>query len=148
MLYELAYFGQINTEEILEYYQTSIMIGEREIDLDLNFEEASIEAIVLSQTKSFLESLESRIKSAKAYLNQLDPNDELLVDYFSIHEDLEETHGLKLESSTLILDRIGLYPSKEWLALFDFTFPKQLSDYMICIGMNHDGSLNDISLES
>ncbi|KAI9129575.1 DUF2004 domain-containing protein [Acaryochloris sp. CCMEE 5410] len=85
---------------------------------------------------------------AQKYLNNLAKDDDLVVVYFEIHQDLMEDYGLRLEIGTLVLTRVGIYPSNEWFSVFDFTFPNDLSDRFLSVALNQDGSLIDITHES
>jgi hypothetical protein len=78
----------------------------------------------------------------------LGKDDELVVDYFECHQDLADDYEQSLEVDTLVLKRVGIYPGDKWYAIFDFTFPSDLSDRFLAVSINQNGSLLDISHES
>jgi rRNA-processing protein FCF1 len=147
-MFEMPYFGVIDTQNLSEFYETDIRIDEQLLELDLNFESLSAGLHELNQIKSFLELLSDNTKLAQKYLDNLDKDDELVVDYFECHQDLADDYELRLEVSTLVLKRIGIYPSDKWYAIFDFTFPDDLSDRFLTVLLNQDGSLLDVTHES
>ncbi|MGR3278047.1 hypothetical protein ACSYAD_23400 [Acaryochloris marina NIES-2412] len=147
-MFEIPYFGKIDSQNLPDYLETEIQFDEKSVELDLNFEISSLGEVELHQIKVFLGFLPQNIKLAQNYLNHLDQDDELVVEYFECHQDLVEDYGLRLELGTLILTRVGIYPSNECYSVFDFTFPNDLSDRFLSVELNHDSSLIDITHES
>jgi Protein of unknown function (DUF2004) len=147
-MFEMPYFGVIDPQNLSEYYEIDIHIDEKLIELDLNFEILSASLLELNQIKFFLELLPDNTRLAQKYLDNLDKDDELVVDYFECHQDLADDYELRLEVDTLVLKRVGIYPGDKWYAIFDFTFPGDLSDRFLAVSLNQDGSLLDISHES
>jgi Protein of unknown function (DUF2004) len=147
-MFEMPYFGVIDPQNLSECYETDIRIDEQLLELDLNFESLSAGLLELNQIKFFLELLSDNTKLAKKYLHNLGKDDELVVDYFECHQDLTDDYELRLEVGTLVLKRVGIYPSDKWYAIFDFTFPDNLSDRFLAVLLNQDGSLLDVTHES
>jgi hypothetical protein len=42
--YDLPHFGEINTEHLETYYDSKVELGDRTIEIDLNFESTRVEA--------------------------------------------------------------------------------------------------------
>ncbi|KAI9130694.1 DUF2004 domain-containing protein [Acaryochloris sp. CCMEE 5410] len=147
-MFEIPYFGKIDHQNLPDYLETKIQFDEKPVELDLNFEISSLEEVKLHQIKVFLSLLPQNIRIAQKYLNHLAKDDELIVEYFECHQDLIKDYGLRLELGTLVLMRVGIYPSNECYSVFDFTFPNDLSDRFLSVMLNHDSSLIDITHES
>lgn len=144
----MPYFGAIDPQNLSNYYDSEVQIGNCQIELDLNSDFPNIDLSKLNLIKSFLDAVEEKIKLAKEYLNSLDRDDELVVDYFEVHQDLEDDFGLQPRIEILILKRVGIYVGSQEYLIFDFSFPDELSDRFVAVSMNYDGSLVDITHES
>lgn len=147
-MFKMPYFGAINPQNLLDYSNVAVKIGENLIELDLSSDFSHIDLLNLNQIKFFLSSLERNIRLAKDYLEKLGRHDELVIEYFNVHQDLEDNFGLQLQIETLILKRIGIYVGSHEYSIFDFSFPDDLSDRFLAVSMNYDGSLVDITHES
>jgi Protein of unknown function (DUF2004) len=147
-MFEMSYFGIIDPQNLSECYEAEICIDEKLLELDLNFETLSADLPELNQIKCFLELLSENMRRAQKYLDNFNKDDELIVDYFKCHQNLAENYKLRLEVDTLVLKRVGIYPGDEWCAIFDFTFPNDLSDRFLTVSLNQDGTLLNIDHES
>ena len=147
-MFEMPYFGPIDPQNLSDYYDSEIQMEEKQVELDLNSDFSNTDLSKLNQIKSFLDLLKDKIKLAEGYLNSLDKDDELVTDYFEIHQDLENDFGLQLNLEALILKRVGIYVGSQEYSIFDFSFPDELSDRFLSVSMNYDGSLVAITHES
>ena len=88
---ELMYFGAIDENDLEEYYETSLLIGDTEIELDINFDETEIDKTELVKANNLLKSIDSFVDKAwDAISDDFDAGDEpesTTVFYLSHHLD-------------------------------------------------------------
>lgn len=137
MQFPLPYFGEINLQELKEYYDATTDTG---ISLDLNFEHTAIDASRAELIKQWLLDLETLHAANMAEIRQDIQNEESTTyDYIRYYiDDLseEEMTGIigTVESdeektaallSKLELKRVGFYPDGKYdttyFAVFDYT---------------------------
>ncbi|MDY0933353.1 hypothetical protein [Chryseobacterium sp. CFBP8996] len=73
--YTLPHFGNLTTENLEEYYDVSIEFDGDEIEIDLNFENKTIDTITMDKVKNFNENIEKYNKLNHTYILN-DYNDE------------------------------------------------------------------------
>jgi Protein of unknown function (DUF2004) len=161
---EIVFFKDINLESLQDYYHIAIDFEDRKLDLDLNFENTSINEDKFNQTVTILENLKESIDKVKGFINNdrqtgVDTVDEYLI--FHLEELNEEELELILKDadktlnkreqllSILKLERIGFYPEVEnEYAIFDFAINQDFSQYLLVVKLNKDGELDQITMES
>ena len=160
--YTLPFFGELDLDSLEEYYDAEFEHAGRTIYIDLNFEEEGIDEEKLHAMKQNLENLSSIIGiAAKAveddFLTAGTP-----MEYVEHH--LEVMSGDELDEilkdadkntteeqqlfSILKLYRIGFYPGEENAMVLDFTIGKGVTDYIVVVNMDEEGTVNDIVMES
>jgi len=163
--YTLPHFGNLAAENLEEYYTVNIEFDGDEIEIDLNFENKTIDTITMDKVKNFIENIEKYNKLNKTYILN-DYNDEVgdtVKSYLEHH--LEEVE--KEEISNLInfddktiepelqllknlkLVRVGLYPDYEDnFAIFDYSIGVEITNYLVVINTDEHGQLDYMAMES
>ncbi|MBO9205240.1 MULTISPECIES: DUF2004 domain-containing protein [Niastella] len=164
--YMLPHFGEIDPAALEEYYGAVVEFNGREIDLDLNFDNKSIDVARLEKVKQFLDNLASYDLKNKQYIDQDFANEEdcdTIVTYVEHHlGEMEEEELAALIDfgnasvdperqfiNALHLVRVGFYPdSQDTFVVFDYSIGRELTDYLVVINTNENGELDHISMES
>lgn len=163
--YTLPHFGKLPTENLEEYYDVDIEFNGNEIQIDLNFEDKTIDTSTMDKVKNFIGNIDKFDKLNKTYIhNDYSDEDGDTVKFYLEHH-LEEIS--KDEISILInfddittepeqqlltklkLVRVGLYPHDEDnFAIFDYTIGCELTDYLVVIKTDENGQLDYMTMES
>ncbi|MBE5319923.1 DUF2004 domain-containing protein [Pedobacter sp. MR2016-19] len=163
--YALPYFGNLQTENLEEYYDVDIELNGNEIQVDLNFEHQTVDTLILDKVKNFIEKLEKFDKLNKTYiLNDYNDEDGDTVKFYLEHhlEELDKEELTKLVNfddtitepeqqllSKLKLVRVGLYPDNEDnFAIFDYSIGKDITNYLVVINTDENGQLDYMTMES
>lgn len=164
-IYTLPYFGEFDTDNIEEYYDVSIPVNGHEVSVDLNFMNNKTDPDALRLVESFINNLSEYEKKSRKYIadDYADENSEAVRDYVDHH--IEEFAPEELSAvidynnktikpelqliTALKLVRVGLYPyDKEEFAIFDYSFNKDLTQYLVVVCTDHNGNLERIAMES
>ena len=163
--YALPYFGNLPTKNLEEYYDVDIELNGNEIQVDLNFENQTVDTLILDKVKNFIEKLEKFDKLNKTYILN-DYNDEdgdTVKSYLEHHlEEVDKEELTKLVNfddtitepekqllSKLKLVRVGLYPDNEDnFAIFDYSIGKDITNYLVVINTDENGQLDYMTMES
>lgn len=167
--YILPYFGQINTENLEEYYNVKTIIKNNNIQIDLNFENKTIDKSEMEVVKNFIENIEKLDKQNKFNIEK-DFKDEVFetAEYIAFYlEELDDTElsgiiELNNESiskelqilNKLNLIRVGLYPDgkygTEYFGVFDYALKigGENSNQLLVVKTNKLGELDHITWES
>lgn len=163
--YTLPHFGNLATENLDEYYDVNIEFDGDEIEIDLNFENKTIDTITMDKVKNFIENIEKHNKLNHTYILN-DYNDEdgdTVRSYLEYH--LEEVEKEELSDlinfddkttepelqllKNLKLVRIGLYPDNEDnFAIFDYSIGVEITDYVVLVNTDENGKLDYMAMES
>lgn len=163
--YTLPHFGNLATENLDEYYDVNIEFDGDEIEIDLNFENKTIDTITMDKVKNFIENIEKHNKLNHTYIVN-DYNDEdgdTVRSYLEYH--LEEVEKEELSDlinfddkttepelqllKNLKLVRIGLYPDNEDnFAIFDYSIGVEITDYLVVLNTDEKGQLDYMAMES
>lgn len=163
--YSLPHFADIDTNSLEEYYDVDVDFNGREIQIDLNFENKSIDPKRLDIAKHFIENIPEFDKINKKYIEQ-DFNDEecdTVKTYVEHH--LEEVGKVELAHlvnfdneatspemqlmNSLQLVRVGFYPdSEDQFAIFDYSIGRDLTQYLVVINTDENGNLDYMTMES
>ncbi|QXU39993.1 DUF2004 domain-containing protein [Pedobacter sp. D749] len=163
--YALPYFGNLPTENLEEYYDVDIELNGNEIQVDLNFENQTVDTLILAKVKNFIEKLEKFDKLNKTYiLDDYNDEDGDTVKFYLEHhlEELDKEELTKLVNfndtitepeqqllSKLKLVRVGLYPDNEDnFAIFDYSIGKDITNYLVVINTDENGQLDYMTMES
>ena len=163
--YALPYFGNLPTENLEEYYDVDIELNGNEIQVDLNFENQTVDTLILDKVKNFIEKLEKFDKLNKTYiLNDYNDEDGDTVKFYLEHhlEEVDKEELTKLVNfddtitepeqqllSKLKLVRVGLYPDNEDnFAIFDYSIGKDITNYLVVINTDENGQLDYMTMES
>lgn len=158
----IPYFGDIDPSTIQDYYETTIVLDNRTIKLDLNFKGTTIEADNIYKLHGFLEEISILLTTVKEfiYANRDDGEVQFFIDFHKeelIGEELDfilENADKSLSTSQQILSvtqlrRIGFYPEQDnYFAIFDFGVDENISQYLLVVIMNSDKTINHVAIES
>ncbi|MBX7227042.1 MAG: DUF2004 domain-containing protein [Chitinophagales bacterium] len=163
--FSLPYFGQLFSDRLEEYYCVEVDFNGREIQLDLNFEQDTLDLETINMLKQFIEDIEKLDKSNEQYLlnDYYDESGETVKFYLEHHlnnipeEQLSTLINFKDQSvepilqllSKLNLVRVGLYPNdEENFAVFDYSIGKDFTNYLVVINLNVQKEVDYITMES
>jgi len=156
-------FGNIDIENLEEYYEGKLQIQDDDVEIDLNFESKSIERSDLEKIKKFISGIETFTKKAFEEISNdydLGAESETAVFYLQHHieafteDEIMSIFGTKdIDKQTflknLTLYRVGFYPEDdESYAVFDIQLPEEFTDYLMAVMFNGDGEFSYISMES
>ena len=162
---KLPHFGILDPAALDEYYDADVDFNGTEIQIDLNFENTSIDIKRLETAKQFIENLRIHDLNNKKYIQHDfdDKEGDTVRFYLENHieelaiDDLEQLIGPgtktadqpKLLLKKLHLVRVGLYPdSEEQFAIFDYSIGKDLTNYLVVINTDENGNLDYMTMES
>lgn len=163
--YTLPYFGNLPTDNLEEYYAVNIAFNGAEIQIDLNFEEKTIDLTTMDNAKKLLETIGEFDAQNQKYLRD-DYHDEegdtvkLYLEHHLaevgkeelstlIHFDDKTTEPEKQLLAHLKLVRVGLYlHSEESFAIFDYSIGEDITNYLVVIKTDMDGTLDYMVMES
>lgn len=163
MTINIPYFNEIDSDDLNDYYCTTIVLDSREVELDLNFKNTVISTDKLSAISTFLNNIPDIVSTAtNSIYTDLDNDDEVRFFVDAHMEELDENDiarllkdadkSLSIERqilSVIHLKRIGFYPEKDdYFAVLDFGFDTNISQYLIVVIMNNDRTVNHITVES
>ena len=163
----LPHFGKLQTENLEEYYNVDTEFKGKEIQIDLNFENKTIDTATFDKIKKFIENIEEFDKQNQSYIKSDfdDENGDTVKEYVTFHiEELGDEFLEQIDISSddvdkeqtfltkLDLTRVGLYPdgkyNTSYFAVFDYTINRDLSDQLIVVKTDENGTLDHLSWES
>ena len=163
--YSLPYFGELDSKNLEEYYDVDIDFNGQKTQIDLNFENNSIDTKRLDIVKQFIENISEFDKKNKKYIEEdyADADNGTVKTY--VEHRLEEIGKDELSNlvdfdnkatnpeiqliNSLRLVRVGLYPDNEdQFAVFDYSIGKELTQYLVVININEKGYLDYMTMES
>ena len=167
--YELAFFGQVDINNLEEYYSSNFELDNTNISTDINFENNTISAQGIGIIEVFLRGVKDLDKRNKVYIEK-DFSEEtgetsdyinFYLDEFDEAElgkiiDLESQNISKNRSllNKLKLIRVGLYPDGKFGASYFATFDYSIDidgepcNQLLVINTDSDGNLDHITWES
>lgn len=161
----LPHFGSIDPTDLEEYYDASIDLNGTSIEVDLNFDEHSIDTKRLEMITKFIDNLRIHDLNNKKHIeSDFNKAGEGTVKLYVEHH-LEELGENELgplintaapaaeQQQQLVkkiqLVRLGLYPeSTGQFATFDYSIGKDITDQLVVIVTDENGNLEDITMES
>lgn len=165
--YNLNSFGNIDPENLTDFYTAEVSLNGTEIELDLNFDESTstigkekLEAInnillnlskIDTKNKQHIlddynnETCDTVKDYVKHHLEELDKESlSTIINFEDSHRSPENQMVEKLH-----LVRIGFYPENEKdFAVCDYTIGRYLADYMVVVNLNENGEMQFITMES
>ena len=163
MIINLPFFSELDSESLTDYYEVDIDIEQDKVQLDINFDETSIDPGKLLTLKKYLEEPQTIINIAKKEIFNDFENGEDVKEFLTYHiEELDQSEldgllkyadkALSLEQqilSTLKLRRIGFYPDDDDIfAVLDFVLSGDISQYILVVKMNDHKTVDHITMES
>ncbi len=161
--YKLPYFENIDLDSIEDYYSVDIEFQGYTIQLDLNFEKDSSDKSSIDLVNGFIENLaDYSTKAHNAIINDF-KTDETVREYIEHHLediDIDELDILLIDTDKTLsteeqlmskfrLERVGFYPEDENdFAIFDYTIGRHVTNYLIVIKFDSNGSIVDLTMES
>lgn len=161
---DIRIFGTIDTQNPDEYYEDSIVLFDKEVEIDLNIlEEEEVDEARFNLVNDFLKSIESYAQKAFDAISadyDLGEESETARFYLTHHlEEFSEDEQKEVFGSTdvdkatymqaLRLYRIGLYPEDdESFAIFDIQLPRDYTNYLMAVTFDDAGELSYISMDS
>lgn len=159
MLYTLEPFGQLDTTSLEDYYETEITLDGATVELDLNFDSTTADSAILNRVADFIKRIPSLLPANLQAIRADYENGDTVKEY--IHHHLDMSDDFKLPDTTknlsneerllaaLHLRRIGLYPENDdHFAIFDYGLDEELTQYLVVLFVNEDGSLDEMTMES
>lgn len=163
----LPYFGEIDLDNIEEYYNEEISYKDSIVRLDLNIEESSIKESIAVQMKNVLNNFEAYDLKNREYIDAdyAKEEDGQALEFASFHleeigEEISEEIGIDLQAEDkniqfikkLKLVRIGMYPDGKYgstsFAVFDYCIDQNISDQLLVVKVDALGNLLNIAWES
>ena len=163
MIIDLPFFHELNSDSLTDYYEATIDFEQATIQLDINFDETTIDPDKLLTVKNYLDELQAIIGIAKNGIFNDFENGEDVKEFLTFHiEELDQsdldsllTHAdktLSLEQqilSILKLRRIGFYPdADDEFAILDFVLDEEISQYILVVKINDHKTIDHITMES
>lgn len=162
--FTLPYFGSIDSNALEGNYDTEVRIAGRDIRLDLNFSEKSMDLSSLSILNKYLDNLEDHLAKTKEYIKE-NYHDEDAADgvrfYFEFHKDEFGEEVFKNQFGINNVDdldeqllsklnpvRIGIYPGHLDFAVYDYTVGEDVTNYLAVVKTDEDGDLANVTVES
>lgn len=163
--YTLPHFGNLQTDNLNDYYDVDVDFNGNQIQIDLNFESKTSETATLEKVKKILDNIGKYDELNKTYiLNDYNDEDGDTVKFYLEHHveevDKETLSGLidfedastepeQQLLSKLKLVRIGLYPeNEEAFAVFDYSIGTDITNYLVVINTDENGVLDYMAMES
>lgn len=163
--YILPHFGQLDSEDLEEYYDVTIKLTDTDVQVDLNFGSKKCDLSRLEIAKKFIEQLADFDFKNRKYIEQdyQDEDADTLKTYIDYHiEELGEDelneiidpNNKKISKEQQMLKklhlvRMGLYPdSEDQFAIFDYTIGSDITDHLVVLFTDESGNLDYITMES
>lgn len=157
---KVRFFGDIDINE--DYQETTIHLGERDIQLDLNLEEVVGKKnwVVeydeyVSKLAIYKEKIEKKINEdfddwglTKEWIDwHIEEFDKPLIENLTKEVDKNLPIDERL-LSVINLVRVGIYPEYEGYAIWDFMLDGDVSDEILVVVTDNKGEIVDITWES
>lgn len=163
--YTLPHFGKLDLTNLDEYYDVEIEFNGKEVDLDLNFGNKTVDPARMDIVKKFLDNLSEFDQKNKKYIDQdfEDEDRDTVTTYVEHHlEELNKDDLIKIINldnedvdherqfiNALHLVRVGFYPDGEdQFAIFDYSIGRDLTNYLVVIFTDENGEMDYITMES
>lgn len=160
---EISPFGKIDSSNVEEYYDGSVKIDGKDVEIDLNFESESVSNDLLKDVEKLISKISKFAQQAWSAISEdwdLDAESETARFYLQHHMDefgegeIVKLFGTSSVDKTVFLKalslvRVGLYPEdEEMFSVFDIQLSPELTDYLMSVSIGSDGQVTGISFES
>lgn len=160
---EIPPFGKIDSKNIEEYYDGSVTIDGKVIEIDLNFESKSVDDDLVKSVARVTSNISALANTAWSAISKdwdLGSESETARFYLQHHlDEFSEEEVVKLFGTldvdksdflkALSLGRIGLYPEDvEMFSVFDIQLNPALTDYLMSVSIGSAGEVTGIRFES
>lgn len=161
--YTLPYLGEVAIDSPEGYYDAEAVLDGRTIEVDITFEEKTIDVAKLSLVNSWLSDIQRIDRLGLAALQEDFRTGETVQEYIQHHLDELDSDDLKdlLKTakagsnkkqkmlSLIRLKRIGFYPdAAERFISLDYKLDEELTDYLIVLDFTEEGKLHYLTTES
>jgi len=162
--FTLPHFGPIDSADLEEYYDVTIVFSGRPIQIDLNFENKTIDLKQLETARHFIDNIRIFDINNKGFIaDDYKDNSDTVKFYLKHHLEELGTAELaallpagskkagheKLLLQQLHLVRVGIYPdSSSQFAVFDYSIGKDITDDLVVLFTDENGNLDYITMES
>lgn len=157
---KIRFFGEIDINK--DYYETTIHLKDRDIQLDLNLEEVVGKKDWILEYDEYISKLSTYEEKIEEKLNEDFDDWGLTKEWIDWHiegfdkKDIEKlTEGvdknLPIDEKlfrVINLVRIGIYPGYEDYAIWDFMLENEFSDQILVVVTDNKGEIVDITWES
>ena len=144
--FALPHFGYLDPAALEEYYDIDIPFNDSKIQIDLNFENKTIDTTRLETVKHFIENIRIHDLKNKGFIkaDYEDEEGDSLIDPNTRKADHENQLLNKLH-----LLRVGIYPdSTGQFAIFDYSLGQEMTNYLVVINTDENGNLDYMTMES
>lgn len=163
--YVLPSFGQLDSENLEEYYDCDIIFNNTQVSIDLNFGDCKIDISRLEIAKKFIEQIADYDYKNKKYIEQdyTDEDGDTVREYVEHHLDelgedelselIDPSNKKTSREDQLVkklhLVRMGLYPdSDDQFAIFDYSIGPEITQYLVVLFIDEYGNLDYLTMES
>lgn len=162
---KIPYFNDIDFNDLDGVYYVTIPFDNREIDIEMFFDNDSVDQSTIKKISDFLEKLPIYHASNLLTIQQDYTEGDTASDYLEFHLkhmsedeiaaliDVNNKAVTKEEQllKSIHLVRVALHPEQEaddYFAIFDYSFGRDITGHVIAISLLADGSFDYITLES
>jgi Protein of unknown function (DUF2004) len=163
--FNLPHFGPLDPNELEQYAAVEIIFNSREIQIDLNFENKTIDPKQLETVRHFIDNIRIFDINNKVFIaNDYKDKDGDTVKFYLQHhlEDLGTVElaallpasSKKIDHEKLLLQklhlvRVGIYPdSDNQFAVFDYSIGQDITNYLVVLFTDENGNLDYMTMES
>jgi hypothetical protein len=161
--FTLTNFGEIDSDNLEEYYDAEITVNGRAIEVDITCDEKSLTLDKLNKINNWLADVQKLDELGLTTIKEDFVSGDTVREYIEHHLDELDSDDLKAlinqakdgktkEEKLLYsikLKRIGFYPhTEERFVNLDYTLDNDLTDYLVVLDFTEDGNLHYITLES
>lgn len=161
--FNLTNFGEVDADNLEEYYDAEIMVNGRTVEVDISLDEKSISIDKLEKINSWLTNVQKLDELGLATIKEDFVSGDTVKEYIEHHleeldnDDIKDLMKQAKEGKTkeekllqsIKLKRIGFYPhTDERFVNLDYVLGNDLTDYLVVLDFTEDGNLHYITLES
>lgn len=155
----LPYFSEIDLDNLEDYYETEVAIGNEQISIDLNLDDEPLSDWQEGYTQ-YANNLGQHLQNIRSAFDKYYDEEGMVKEFYTYHQEElgEEIDELLKEAdqnltekermlSILKLERIGFYFDEDNFATWDFMFG-DFSDQILVVITDAKGEILDITWES
>jgi hypothetical protein len=161
--FQLPPFGELNPQNLEEFYDAEIEYAGRTIETDLNFEDSTIDLTSLEKVKEWIFDPQRLDTMGRDAIAKDVASGDTVKEYIEHHrdeldaEDVEELikggdQDLSREerlAKALHLVRIGFYPhDRDNFIILDYSLGRELTQYLVVVNLTADGEVDYLTMES